>query len=153
MVDAFFNTPITNKRSQPQSPPAENVERERERERERRKRKALLEYVVVSSPQYCEKYSLFIRFSPWRAPRPRHFAGYPFGASRKKHQPFSITQPKEKNLYFHHTMKMKQSYSMAAPKKKDLSRVPLLQKHRYGSPIPRIFKGFRPYRGIDYSLL
>ena len=26
----------------------------------------------------------FFRFSPWQAPRPRHFAGYPFGASRKK---------------------------------------------------------------------
>ena len=36
MVDAFFNTPITNKRSQPQSPPAENVEREREREEKER---------------------------------------------------------------------------------------------------------------------
>ena len=23
-------------------------------------------------------------FSPWREPRPRHFAGYPFGVSRKK---------------------------------------------------------------------
>ena len=30
------------------------------------------------------KYSLFLRFSPWRDPRPRHFSGYPFGASRKK---------------------------------------------------------------------
>ncbi|WP_308771603.1 hypothetical protein [uncultured Bilophila sp.] len=26
----------------------------------------------------------FFRFSPWRDPRPRHFAGYPFGASGKK---------------------------------------------------------------------
>ena len=39
------------------------------------------------------KYSLFLRFSPWRDPRLRHFSGYPFGTSRKKHQPFSITQP------------------------------------------------------------
>ena len=39
------------------------------------------------------KYSLFLLFSPWRDPRLRHFSGYPFGASRKKHQPFSITQP------------------------------------------------------------
>ena len=30
------------------------------------------------------KYSLFLLFSPWRDPRLRHFAGYPFGASRKK---------------------------------------------------------------------
>ena len=30
------------------------------------------------------KYSLFLRFSPWREPRPRHFSGYPFGASRKR---------------------------------------------------------------------
>ena len=30
------------------------------------------------------KYSLFLRFSPWREPRIRHFVGYPFGASRKK---------------------------------------------------------------------
>ncbi|WP_308770558.1 hypothetical protein, partial [uncultured Bilophila sp.] len=37
-----------------------------------------------SSPQCGEKYSLFLRFSPWRDPRLRHFAGYPFGASRKK---------------------------------------------------------------------
>ena len=26
----------------------------------------------------------FLRFSPWRDPRPRHFSGYPFGVSRKK---------------------------------------------------------------------
>ena len=39
------------------------------------------------------RYSLFIPFSPWRNPRLRHFAGYPFGVSRKTHQPFSITQP------------------------------------------------------------
>ena len=30
------------------------------------------------------KYSLFLRFSPWRDPRLRHFSGYPFGTSRKK---------------------------------------------------------------------
>ena len=35
-------------------------------------------------------------FSPWLDPRLRHFSGYPFGVSRKKHQPFSITQPKDK---------------------------------------------------------
>ena len=55
--------------------------------------KALLLYVVVSSPQSGGKYSLFLRFSPWRNPRLRHFSGYPFGTSRKKHQSFSITQP------------------------------------------------------------
>ena len=41
-------------------------------------------FVVVSSPQWGEKYSLFLRFFPWRDSRIRHFAGYPFGASRKK---------------------------------------------------------------------
>ena len=40
--------------------------------------------MVVSSPQCGEKYSLFLRFSPWRDPRLRHFSGYPFGTSRKK---------------------------------------------------------------------
>ena len=30
------------------------------------------------------KYNLFIRFSPWRDLQTRHFAGYPFGTSRKK---------------------------------------------------------------------
>ena len=30
------------------------------------------------------KIQLFFQFSPWREPRLRHFAGYPFGASRKK---------------------------------------------------------------------
>ncbi len=35
-------------------------------------------------------------FSPWLDPRLRHFSGYPFEISRKKHQPFSITQPKDK---------------------------------------------------------
>ncbi|WP_337430812.1 hypothetical protein [Bilophila sp.] len=38
----------------------------------------------------------FFQFSPWRDPRLRHFSGYPFGVSRKKHQPFSITQPIDK---------------------------------------------------------
>ena len=46
-------------------------------------------------PSVWWKYSLFLRFSPCREPRLRHFAGYPFGALRKKHQPFSITQPSE----------------------------------------------------------
>ena len=39
------------------------------------------------------KYSLFLQFSPWLDSLIRHFIGYPFGTSRKKHQPFSITQP------------------------------------------------------------
>ncbi len=30
------------------------------------------------------KYSLFLRFFPWRDPLLRHFSGYPFGVSRKK---------------------------------------------------------------------
>ena len=39
------------------------------------------------------KYSLFLRFSPWRDPRLRHFSGYPFGVSRKKTSTIFITQP------------------------------------------------------------
>ena len=35
-------------------------------------------------PTVWWKYSLFLRFSPWRDPRPRYFSGYPFGGSRKK---------------------------------------------------------------------
>ena len=73
---------------------------------------ALLWFVVVSSPQCGENTAffsgfpfggshgsgilpvvpleleksigLFLRFSPWRAPLPRHFSDYPFGISRKK---------------------------------------------------------------------
>ena len=45
---------------------------------------ALLEFVVVSSPQCGEKYSLFLRFSSWRNTGLRHFVGYPCGTSRKK---------------------------------------------------------------------
>ena len=40
----------------------------------------------------------FFQFSPWRDPRLRHFSGYPFGTSRKKQQPFSITRSR-KNIY------------------------------------------------------
>ena len=54
---------------------------------------ALLQYVVVSSPQCGEKYSLFLRFSPRRDPLLRHFSGYPFGVSRKKTSTIFITQP------------------------------------------------------------
>ena len=50
--------------------------------------------MAVSSPRCGGKYNLFSSFSPWRDPRLRHFSGYPFGVSRKKHQLFSITQPK-----------------------------------------------------------
>ena len=39
-------------------------------------------------PTVWWKYSLFLRFSPWRDPRPRYFSGYPFGASRKKASTF-----------------------------------------------------------------
>ena len=35
----------------------------------------------------------FLRFSPWREPRPRHFSGYPFGSSRKKASAIFRTQP------------------------------------------------------------
>ena len=47
-------------------------------------------------PTVWWKYSLFLRFFPWGDPLLRHFSGYPFGVSRKKHQPFSITQPIDK---------------------------------------------------------
>ena len=40
-------------------------------------------------------YSLFLQLSPWRNFWLRHFFGYSFGTSRKKHQPFSMIQPKE----------------------------------------------------------
>ena len=41
-------------------------------------------------------YSLFLQLSPRRNPRLKHFAGYSFETSRKKHQPFSMTQPRKK---------------------------------------------------------
>ena len=47
-------------------------------------KKALLEYVVVSSPQCGKKIELFFQFFPWRDPRPRHFSSDPCGTSRKK---------------------------------------------------------------------
>ena len=52
--------------------------------------------MAVSAPRCGGKCNLFSSFSPWRDPRLRHFSGYPFGVSRKKHQPFSITQPIDK---------------------------------------------------------
>ena len=54
----------------------------------------------------------FFQFSPWRDPRPRHFSGYPFGVSRKKHQPFSITQPIDTT---------KQPHTMTEPNSKGIT--------------------------------
>ncbi|WP_308771369.1 hypothetical protein [uncultured Bilophila sp.] len=60
--------------------------------------------MVVSSLQYGEKYSVFLMFSPWREPRPRHFLGYPFGASRKKASTIFYNTAKEKNInHFYNT--------------------------------------------------
>ena len=80
----------------------------------------------------------FFRFSPWQAPRPRHFAGYPFGASRKKAsaifyntakrttkmkpsppqypQSWSLSAKRGKSLYFHYIAAIKQSHTMTGPK-------------------------------------
>ena len=82
--------------------------------------------------------SLFIRFSPWREPRIRHFVGYPFGASRKKAsaifyntakrttkmkpsppqypQSWSLSAKRGKSLYFHYIAAIKQSHTMTGPK-------------------------------------
>ena len=57
-----------------------------------RKKPILIRCISIGSVIVCGrfistvwwKYSLFLRFSPWRELRPRHFTGYPFGASRKK---------------------------------------------------------------------
>ena len=42
----------------------------------------------------------FFPFSPWRDTRLRHFAGNPFGASRKKASTIFITQPLRKSQPF-----------------------------------------------------
>ena len=42
----------------------------------------------------------FFPFSPWRDTRLRHFTGNPFGASRKKHQPFFRTQPYRITIFY-----------------------------------------------------
>ena len=52
--------------------------------------------MVVSSLQHGENYSLFIQFSPWRNPRLRHFVGYSFETSKKKHQPLPMAEPFKK---------------------------------------------------------
>ena len=76
--------------------------------------------MVVSSPQCGKKIELFFQFSPWRDTQLRHFSGYPFGASRKKRQPFSITQPK-----------IKQPHTLTEPFSSGRSAV-----HGAGSPCP-----------------
>ena len=43
----------------------------------------------------------FLRFSPWRDPRPRHFSGYPFGVSRKKASAIFRTQPTSSPVFSH----------------------------------------------------
>ena len=63
----------------------------------------------------------FFQFSPWRDPRLRHFAGYPFRASRKKHQPFSTTQPFQKTST--------SSYDTAIKERGLLSNMDTLKKH------------------------
>ena len=68
--------------------------------------------MAVSSPRCGGKYNLFSSFSPWRDLQLRHFSGYPFGVSRKKHQPFSITQPIDKT---------KQPHTMTEPNSKGIA--------------------------------
>ncbi len=52
--------------------------------------------MVVSSPQCGEvKIQPFFQFSPWRDPRLRLFAGYPFGVSRNK----------ASTIFFKHSLK------------------------------------------------
>ena len=49
--------------------------------------------MLVPSPQHDGKYGLFLQCFRWRALWLRRFAGYPFGASRIKHQPFPEARP------------------------------------------------------------
>ena len=46
------------------------------------------------------KYSLFLRFSPWRDSRLRPFSGYPFGTSRKKASTIFYNTAKRKKSVF-----------------------------------------------------
>ena len=49
--------------------------------------------MLVPSPQHDGKYGLFLQCFRWRALWLRHFAGYPFGTPRIKHQPFPEARP------------------------------------------------------------
>ena len=55
---------------------------------DRDKRKALLEYVIISSPQHSEKTAFFSSFPHWRTSWLRHFVGYSLGTSYKKASTF-----------------------------------------------------------------
>ena len=66
---------------------------ERERERETTKRKALLEYVVVSSPQCFENIAFFSSFPLGGIHGSGMLSVIPLKLQGKKHQPFSMTQP------------------------------------------------------------
>ena len=68
---------------------------------DRDKRKALLEYVIISSPQHSEKTAFFSSFPHWRTSWLRHFVGYFIGISRKRHRPFSMAH----HFYFRHSLK------------------------------------------------
>ena len=63
-------------------------------------------HVVGSSPRHGEHTAFFSGFPLGGIPRLTHFAGYPFGASRKKQQPFSMARP---------TAKIKRPYTMIEP--------------------------------------
>ncbi|WP_308771654.1 hypothetical protein [uncultured Bilophila sp.] len=56
---------------------------------------ALSWHVVGLSPQHGENTAFFSGFPLGGIPRLTHFAGYPFGASRKKQQPFSMARPSD----------------------------------------------------------
>ena len=49
--------------------------------------------MVISPPQYGKNIPFFLQLFRLWALWLRHFVGYSFGTSRKKHQPFSMTQP------------------------------------------------------------
>ena len=63
---------------------------------DRDKRKALLEYMIVSSPQHSEKTAFFSSFPHWRTSWLRHFVGYFIGISRKKASPIFYGIPSVK---------------------------------------------------------
>ena len=81
--------------------------------------------MVVSSPQWGENRAFF-QFFPWRNLWLRHFAGYPFGASRKKHQPFSLTQLKKSTHFCNGNRPLtiwNSSYFFRKPSKRRISRI------------------------------
>ena len=71
-------------------------------------------------------YSLFLQRSPWRNFWLRHFVGYSFGTSRKKHQPLPMAQQTSKNGTYQQIAAARLSLS------KDVSPLGFLSRSRYG---------------------